>query len=136
MIYIVQEEAHSPPTLMGTLVTESETILSVVYSVATDPSVHFGAIESSPFCNTLFPVLSVRSPVDEEGVHDSFQQLIAEHGENGSNSLEMMELRDLDEESRGTVIERKLHVCVFSVILKCKDFSFCVFSVLRQRALV
>lgn len=48
--------------------------------------------------------LSVRSPADEEGVHDSFQQLIAEHRDNGaaSSALELQQLQsDLDEESRG-----------------------------------
>lgn len=48
--------------------------------------------------------LSVRSPADEEGVHDSFQQLIAEHSDNGaaSSALELQQLQsDLDEESRG-----------------------------------
>lgn len=50
--------------------------------------------------------VSVRSPADEEGVHDSFQQLIAEHSDNGaaSSALELQQLQsDLDEESRGTV---------------------------------
>lgn len=49
--------------------------------------------------------LSVRSPVDEEGVHDSFNQLIAEQSQNGgpSEAFELQQLqRDLDEEGRGT----------------------------------
>uniref|UniRef100_A0A669BK70 Transmembrane channel-like protein n=1 Tax=Oreochromis niloticus TaxID=8128 RepID=A0A669BK70_ORENI len=54
----------------------------------------------------LKPVhLSVRSPADEEGVHDSFQQLIAEHADNGaaSSALELQQLQsDLVEESQGT----------------------------------
>uniref|UniRef100_A0A671TLJ1 Transmembrane channel-like protein n=1 Tax=Sparus aurata TaxID=8175 RepID=A0A671TLJ1_SPAAU len=44
-------------------------------------------------------------PVDEEGVHDSFNQLIAEQSQNGgpSEAFELQQLqRDLDEEGRGT----------------------------------
>ncbi|XP_030586311.1 transmembrane channel-like protein 6b isoform X2 [Archocentrus centrarchus] len=40
----------------------------------------------------------LESPADEEGVHDSFQQLIAEHGENEPSALELQLLqRDLEE---------------------------------------
>ena len=51
---------------------------------------------------------SVRSPIDEEGVHDSFSQLIAEQSQNGgasdSDAFELQELqRQLDEEERGTL---------------------------------
>lgn len=43
--------------------------------------------------------------MDEEGVHDSFNQLIAEQSQNGgpSEAFELQQLqRDLDEEGRGT----------------------------------
>lgn len=53
--------------------------------------------------------VSVRSPADEEGVHDSFSQLIAEQSDNGgtSDAIELQQLqRELDEEGRGTVVER------------------------------
>lgn len=45
----------------------------------------------------------LESPVDEEGVHDSFNQLIAEQSQNGgpSEAFELQQLqRDLDEEGR------------------------------------
>lgn len=48
---------------------------------------------------------SARSPADEDGVHDSFCQLIAEHSqdEGVSDALELQQLqRDLDEEGRGS----------------------------------
>lgn len=47
-----------------------------------------------------------RSPADEDGVHDSFYQLIAEHSQNEgmSDAFELQQLqRELDEEGRGTV---------------------------------
>ncbi|KAI3352873.1 hypothetical protein L3Q82_019450, partial [Scortum barcoo] len=47
-----------------------------------------------------------RSPIDEEGVHDSFHQLIAEQSQNGglSDAIELQELqRELDEEGRDDV---------------------------------
>ncbi len=48
---------------------------------------------------------SVRSPVDEDGVHDSFNQLIAEQSQNGvvSDAYELQELQRELEEGRGTV---------------------------------
>ncbi|KAF3844027.1 hypothetical protein F7725_016075, partial [Dissostichus mawsoni] len=51
---------------------------------------------------------SIRSPIDEEGVHDSFSQLIAEQSQNGgasdSDAFELQELqRQLDEEERDNV---------------------------------
>ncbi|XP_041789823.1 transmembrane channel-like protein 6b [Chelmon rostratus] len=48
----------------------------------------------------------LESPVDEEGVHDSFNQLIAEQSQNGglSDAFELQQLqRDLDEEGRDDV---------------------------------
>uniref|UniRef100_A0A672Y8N8 Transmembrane channel-like protein n=1 Tax=Sphaeramia orbicularis TaxID=375764 RepID=A0A672Y8N8_9TELE len=47
----------------------------------------------------------LESPVDEEGVHDSFNQLIAEQSQNGGlDALELQELqRELDEEGRDNV---------------------------------
>ncbi|CAI5679423.1 unnamed protein product [Oreochromis niloticus] len=48
----------------------------------------------------------LESPADEEGVHDSFQQLIAEHADNGaaSSALELQQLHsDLVEESRDNI---------------------------------
>ncbi|XP_070683893.1 transmembrane channel-like protein 6b [Pempheris klunzingeri] len=48
----------------------------------------------------------LESPVDEDGVHDSFSQLIAEQSQNEglSDALELQQLqRDLDEESRDHV---------------------------------
>ncbi|KAL3996046.1 receptor-type tyrosine-protein phosphatase U [Sarotherodon galilaeus] len=48
----------------------------------------------------------LESPADEEGVHDSFQQLIAEHTDDGaeSSALELQQLQsDLDEESRDNI---------------------------------
>lgn len=50
-------------------------------------------------------VLSFRSQVDEDAVHDSFYQLIAEHSQNGapSEAFELQQLdRELTEESQGT----------------------------------
>lgn len=46
----------------------------------------------------------VRSPADEDGVHDSFNQLIAEQSHNGeSEAFELQQLqRELDE-GQGTV---------------------------------
>lgn len=47
--------------------------------------------------------------MDEEGVHDSFNQLIAEQSQNGglSDAFELQRLqRELDEESRGTLCLR------------------------------
>lgn len=47
--------------------------------------------------------------MDEEGVHDSFNQLIAEQSQNGglSDAFELQQLqRDLDEEGRGTLCFR------------------------------
>lgn len=44
--------------------------------------------------------------MDEEGVHDSFNQLIVEQSQNGgpSDALELQRVqRELDEESRGTL---------------------------------
>ena len=46
----------------------------------------------------------VRSPADEEGVHDSFNQLIAEQSQNGelADAFELQQLqKELDEEGRG-----------------------------------
>lgn len=51
----------------------------------------------------------LRSPVDEEGVHDSFNQLIAEQSHNGgiSDAYELQELqREVEEEGRGTLCFR------------------------------
>ncbi|XP_035856715.1 transmembrane channel-like protein 6b [Sander lucioperca] len=48
----------------------------------------------------------LESPVDEEGVHDSFSQLIAEQSQNGglSDAIELQQLqRQLDEEDRDNV---------------------------------
>ncbi|XP_051240666.1 transmembrane channel-like protein 6b [Dicentrarchus labrax] len=48
----------------------------------------------------------LESPIDEEGVHDSFSQLIAEQSQNGgpSEAFELQQLqRDLDEEGRDDV---------------------------------
>lgn len=48
----------------------------------------------------------LESPADEEGVHDSFQQLIAEHADNGaaSSALELQQLQsDLVEESQDNI---------------------------------
>lgn len=48
----------------------------------------------------------LESPADEEGVHDSFSQLIAEQSRNGepSNAVELLDLqRDLDEAAGGNV---------------------------------
>ncbi|KAM3864574.1 transmembrane channel-like protein 6b [Diretmus argenteus] len=48
----------------------------------------------------------LESPLDEEGVHDSFNQLIAEQTQNGglTEALELQQLqRELDEESQDTV---------------------------------
>ncbi|XP_042340986.1 transmembrane channel-like protein 6b [Plectropomus leopardus] len=48
----------------------------------------------------------LESPIDEEGVHDSFSQLIAEQSQNGglSDALELQQLqRQLDEEDRDNV---------------------------------
>lgn len=70
-------------------------------------------------CTALFPVFCisctfrpfVRSPADEEGVHDSFNQLIAEQSHNRGlpEALELQQLqREFDEEARGTVFEEKL----------------------------
>lgn len=49
-------------------------------------------------------VCSLRTPLDEDAVHDSFNQLIAEHGQIGapSEAFELQELqRQLSEESQG-----------------------------------
>lgn len=50
--------------------------------------------------------LTSRSPLDEETVHDSFNQLIAEQTQHGGGESEAFELqrlqRDLDDESRGS----------------------------------
>lgn len=49
---------------------------------------------------------SVRSPTDEEGVHDSFHQLIAEQTQNGgmAEAFELQQLqRELEEEGRGNL---------------------------------
>lgn len=51
----------------------------------------------------------VRSPADEEGVHDSFNQLIAEQSQNGelSDAFELQQVqRELDEEGRGTSLKK------------------------------
>ncbi|KAM3623404.1 uncharacterized protein V6R79_010744 [Siganus canaliculatus] len=48
----------------------------------------------------------LESPIDEDGVHDSFHQLIAEQSQNGgfSDALELQQLqRDLDKEDRDEV---------------------------------
>ncbi|XP_073328619.1 transmembrane channel-like protein 6b isoform X2 [Pagrus major] len=53
-------------------------------------------------CHPLMEA-GLESPVDEEGVHDSFNQLIAEQSQNGglSEAFELQQLqRDLDEEGR------------------------------------
>lgn len=68
----------------------------------------------SPVCSNCACVLLsmcplLRSPVDEEGVHASFNQLIAEQSQNGglSDALELQQVqRELDEEGRGTVCLR------------------------------
>lgn len=47
-----------------------------------------------------------RSPVDEDGVHDSFNQLIAEQSQDEGlyDAFELQQLqKDLDEEGQGTV---------------------------------
>uniref|UniRef100_A0AAQ5Y9N9 Transmembrane channel-like protein n=1 Tax=Amphiprion ocellaris TaxID=80972 RepID=A0AAQ5Y9N9_AMPOC len=65
---------------------------------------------------------SVRSPVDEEGVHDSFNQLIAEQSQNGgiSDAYELQQLqRELDEEGRDDVAYLSSPVREPSI----KDFS-------------
>lgn len=62
------------------------------------------------FVYVLVSVHGVRSPADEEGVHDSFHQLIAEQIHNGGlgEAFELQQLqKELDEESRGT--QRKQH---------------------------
>lgn len=49
--------------------------------------------------------------MDEEGVHDSFNQLIAEQSQNGgpTEAFELQQLqRDLDEEGQGT-LHLKVH---------------------------
>lgn len=58
---------------------------------------------------------SVRSPVDEEVVHDSFHQLIAEQSRNDglSDAFELQRLqRDLEEEERQGVVEITLDACL------------------------
>lgn len=50
------------------------------------------------------PVCSLRTPLDEDAVHDSFNQLIEEHSQIGapSEAFELQELqRQLSEESQG-----------------------------------
>lgn len=57
---------------------------------------------------------SVRSPVDEEGVHDSFNQLIAEQSQSDGlpDALELQQLQtDLDDEGRGT-LRLRAHSCM------------------------
>ncbi|KAF7656022.1 hypothetical protein LDENG_00047380 [Lucifuga dentata] len=56
--------------------------------------------------NHHFMETGLESPVDEEGVHDSFNQLIAEQTQNGglSEAFELQQLqRELDEEGRDSV---------------------------------
>lgn len=53
--------------------------------------------------------------MDEEGVHDSFNQLIAEQSQNGglSDAYELQQLqRQLDEEGQGTM-------CVWQLTVAC-----------------
>lgn len=55
-------------------------------------------------CDVCVHAFSVRIPVDEDAVHHSFNQLIAEHSQNGapSEALELQQLqRELSEESQG-----------------------------------
>uniref|UniRef100_A0A3Q3F084 Transmembrane channel-like protein n=1 Tax=Labrus bergylta TaxID=56723 RepID=A0A3Q3F084_9LABR len=57
----------------------------------------------------MFMCPSARSPIDEEGVHDSFTQLIAEQSQNGGqpDAIELQQLqRELDEEGRGNLQSR------------------------------
>ncbi|XP_054460237.1 transmembrane channel-like protein 6b [Anoplopoma fimbria] len=56
--------------------------------------------------NHPFMEAGLESPIDEEGVHDSFSQLIAEQSQNGgpSDAFELQQLqRQLDEEGRDDV---------------------------------
>lgn len=55
-------------------------------------------------CDVCVRAFSVRTPLDEDAVHDSFNQLIAEHSRNGaaSEALELQQLqRELTQESQG-----------------------------------
>lgn len=55
-------------------------------------------------CDVCVHAFSVRIPLDEDAVHDSFKQLIAEHSQNGapSEAFELQQLqRELTEESQG-----------------------------------
>uniref|UniRef100_A0A671TLM9 Transmembrane channel-like protein n=1 Tax=Sparus aurata TaxID=8175 RepID=A0A671TLM9_SPAAU len=61
----------------------------------------------------------LESPVDEEGVHDSFNQLIAEQSQNGgpSEAFELQQLqRDLDEEGRDSLIAERWSSATLKVL--------------------